>query len=116
MSARGGFVISLMALGLLMVGSPWLLGYSESELAAISACGIGTLLMMLAMAALLGRHALAAGAALTLGAWSLLAPIVFGFAAVLPALTAHLIAGVASMLLAVTSQDWRSQGPPEIRV
>lgn len=116
MSAREGFVISLMALGLLMVGSPWLLGYSENELAAISACGIGTLLMVPAIAALMGREALAAGTALTLGAWSMLAPIVLGFATVLPALTAHLIGGVASMLLAVTSQDWRSQGPPEIRV
>jgi len=116
MSSREGFLLSLMAIGLLMVGSPWLLDYSGNELAAISACGIGTLLMVPAMAALLGRQEIATGAALTLGAWSLLAPIVVGFATELPALTVHLIAGTASMLLAVASQDWRSQGPPEIRV
>jgi hypothetical protein len=116
MSAREGFVISMMALGLLMVGSPWLLGFSRNELAAISACGIGTLLMVPAVAALLERHEIATGSALTLGAWSLLAPIIVGFASELSALTAHLITGLASMLLAVTSQDWRSQGPPEIRV
>jgi hypothetical protein len=116
MSRKEGFVVSMMALGLLLVGSPWLLSFSDDELAAISACGIGTLLMVPAMAALLGRQDIADGAALTLGAWSLLAPLVLGFAPNLPALTAHLITGVASMLLAVAGEDWRSQGPPEIRV
>lgn len=116
MSAREGFILSLMALALLLVGSPWLLGFSEIEVAAISACGLGTLLMIPALAALLEQQEIATGSALTLGAWGLLAPIFLGFASELPALTAHFIAGVASMLLAVTSQDWRSQGPPEIRV
>lgn len=116
MSAREGFVISFMALGLLMVGSPWLFRFSENEMAAISACGIGTLLMLPALAALLDRQDIATGSALTLGASSLLAPILLGFAPELPALTAHLIAGLASMMLAVTSEDWRSQGPPEFRV
>jgi hypothetical protein len=105
-----------MALSLLMIGSPWLLGFSDNELATISASGIGGLMVIPPVLALIGRQHLATGAALTLGAWSLLAPIMLGFAPALPALTVHLIAGFASMLLAVASEDWHSLGPPEIRV
>lgn len=116
MSGREGFIVALMALSLLMIGSPWLLGFSGNELAAISACGIGGLFILPTVAALLERYTIAAGAALTLGSWSLLAPILLGFAGNFPALTAHLAAGLAAMLLAVTAESWRLPGPPEIRV
>jgi hypothetical protein len=116
MSGRDAFVLTTLALSLLMIGSPWLLGFDENAVATISASGIGGLLVIPPVLALVGRHHLATGAALTLGAWSLLAPIMLGFASELPALTVHMIAGFASMLLAVTSEDWHSLGPPEIRV
>lgn len=115
MSAKEVFTIALLGLALLMVGSPWLLGFSGNETAAISACGIGALLTLPALAALIDRSELASASSLTIGAWSLMAPIVLGFAQSLPAMTAHIAAGFAAMLIAVAHHDVPSAGPPEIR-
>ena len=116
MSRREVFTIALLGLALLMVGSPWLLGFSGNDTAAISACGIGGLLMIPALAALLERLEFASASALTIGAWSLMAPIVLGFAQSLAAMTVHIAAGFTAMLIAVASHDVSSPGPPEIRV
>jgi hypothetical protein len=58
----------------------------------------------------------ASAGAMTIGAWSLAAPLLFGFAANGPAFIAHVAAGTAAMLVAAMSLDWRSEGPPEMRV
>ena len=116
MSGREFFTTASLGLGLLMVGSPWLLAFSPNETAAISACGIGALLMIPALAALLDRLDVAAGSSLTIGAWSLMAPIVLGFAQSLAAMTVHVVAGFAAMLLAISNHNLPSAGPPEIRV
>lgn len=116
MSSREVFTIAMLGLALLLVGSPWLLGFSGNETAAISACGIGGLLMVPTVAALLERLDIASASSLTIGAWSLMAPIVLGFAQILPAMTVHIVAGFAAMLLAIANQNLPSAGPPEIRV
>ena len=116
MSQKDVLALELFGLSLLMLGSPWLLGFSGNDAAAISACVIAALMMVCSLGALLDRGAFASAGALALGAWSMVAPILFGFVADAAAFAAHLVAGAAAMLIAAWSVDWRSEGPPEIRV
>jgi hypothetical protein len=115
MSPRQFLAIGLVALGSLTAASPWLLGFHGEESAALSACGLSALLFAAALAALV-EHVFASAGAMTIGAWSLAAPLLFGFAANGPAFIAHVAAGTAAMLVAAMSLDWRSEGPPEMRV
>ncbi len=116
MSSREVLSVGLVGLALFMVASPWLLGFNANEWAAISACGIGALMMIAGIAGLLESGRFAPAGALTLGAWSMVAPILLGFAQAGSAFIAHVAAGAAAMLLAALTADWRSQDPPEIRV
>jgi hypothetical protein len=115
MSPRDFLSVGLVALGSLTAASPWLLGFRGEESAALSACAVAALLLAAALAALV-EHRFASVGAMTIGAWSLAAPLLFGFAATGAAFAAHVVAGTAAMLLAAISLDWRSQGPPEIPV
>ena len=116
MSEKDVLALGLFALALSMLGSPWILGFSGNETAAISACAIASLMTVCALAGLLDRGAFASAGALALGAWSMVAPILFGFVADAAAFAAHVLGGAAAMLIAAWSVDWRSEGPPEIRV
>jgi hypothetical protein len=116
MSQKDILPLGLFAVSLSMIGSPWLLGFSGNDSAAISACAIASLMMVCALAALLHRGHFASAGALALGGWSMVAPILFGFVEDAVAFAAHVVAGSAAMLIAVWSVDWRSEGPPEIRV
>lgn len=116
MSSRDIMALGLLRLASMTLASPWLLGFSWNERAAISACAIALLLMAGAVAGLLGRPAIAETGALTIGAWSMVAPLLLGFAEEGAAFMAHIAAGASAMLLAAMSADWRSEGPPEIRV
>ena len=116
MSQKDVLALGLFALALSMLGSLWLFGFSGNETAAISACAVAPLMMFCALAALLDRGAFASAGALALGAWSMVAPMLFGFVADPAAFAAHVLAGAAAMLIAAWSVDWRSEGPPEIRV
>lgn len=116
MSSKDLLALGLLGLALLTLASPWLLGFSGNELAAVSACAIAALLMAGAVAGLAERSTLAETGALTIGAWSMVAPLLLGFAQDGAAFMAHVASGAAAMLLAATSVDWRSEGPPEIRV
>jgi hypothetical protein len=109
---RNAFAISLLAFGIIFAASPYVIGFSEEPRAAASALAIGGLMALIAGAAgLLLKHS-ADEAALTLGAWSLVAPFVIGFADRPEALWGHLAAGVAAMLLGIAAADWRARHPP----
>ncbi len=116
MSSREVLSVGLVGLALFMAASPWLLGFSGNEWAAISACGIAALMMIAGIAGLMESGSFASAGALTLGAWSMVAPILLGFAQAGSAFLAHMAVGAAAMLLAAITADWRSQDPPEIRV
>ena len=115
MSPGHFLAIGLVALGSLTAASPWLLGFHGEESAALSACAVSALLFAAALAGLVEQRLASAGA-MTIGAWSLAAPLLFGFAANSSAFVPHVAAGTAAMLLVAMSLDWRSQGPPEFRV
>ena len=115
MSPKDFLAVGLVGVGSLTAASPWLLGFAGEDTAALSVCAIAALLFTAALAGLIEQHFAAAGA-MTIGAWSLAAPLLFGFAENSSAFVAHAAAGTAAMLLAAMSLDWRSQGPPEIRV
>ncbi len=114
MSSRKFRSIGLVGLALPLTASPWLLGFTVHDWAAISACGIAALLMIAAIAGLESGSFASAGA-LTLGARSMVAPILRGFAQAGSAFLPHMAFGAAAMLLAAVTADWRSLDPPEIR-
>ncbi len=116
MSRKDVLSMGLLALGLVMAASPWLVGFSGNDAAALSACGIAALVMLAALAGLAGRDPVAAAGALTIGAWSMTEPILLGLVADAAAFVVHVAGGAAAMLLAATSVDWRPQGPPEMPV
>ena len=109
---RNMFVAGLMLVGALLAASPWLLGFGGHSGAVASASIIAALLMLLGLASSREVRDWSISGALTLGAWSMIAPLLLGFGRVDSAFSAHLIAGFAAMALAVWTVDWRTQGPP----
>lgn len=110
---RGGFSFALLAVGLLLLALPWLLGFADQSEPLASATIIGGLLTLVAIAGFL-RHGWTQEGALTLGAWSMVAPFVVGFADRSEPLWAHVAAGAAAILLGVAAADWRSLRPPGV--
>lgn len=110
--SRAGLGMGMAAAGLLLLLSPWLFGFAEEGGARTSAASIGAAMVLVGTAAgLLGKQ-WADEAALTLGAWALVAPFVLGFVESTAAFSVHLCTGVAAMLLGVAAADWRSRHPP----
>jgi hypothetical protein len=104
--------LALFGLGLALFLSPWLLGFSNSRTAFLSACGIGSLAALIAAASAFRVRDWWAAGALSLGAWAATAPIVFGFLDRPSATLTHVGAGLAAMILAVLAEDWRVRRPP----
>jgi hypothetical protein len=116
LNGREFFVTSLLAMGILMIASPWVLNFSDNGTAAASASGIGALFLATAYPMLWERPELSSAGALSVGGWSLIVPFLFGFIHESGAFAMHIIVGAAAMVLAVTTETSRPQGPPEIRV
>ncbi len=107
---------SLLVLSLLLIFSHWLFEYAEEEVALASACGIGALLLLFAVATLAGARVWPQAGALTAGAWAMVAPLLFGFAGEGAAFTVHMAVGVAALALAAAASDWLSRDLPEMPV
>jgi len=107
---------SLLGIALLLIGSPWMLGYDNDYAPAATAWGMGALFFLLGGVSLLGWRSWAEAGALTAGAWTALAPVILGFFQNQAATAAHLAAGVAALALMAIEADWTRQDPPEMRV
>jgi len=91
--------INLVA-GLLLVLSPWLLGFSASVAAAWNAWIVGALVALLAVGALVAFSEWEEWGNLFLGLWAALAPWVLGFADAAYAAIAHVVLGLLVAVLA----------------
>lgn len=112
--SRAGLGTGMAAVGLLLLLSPWLFGFADEGGARTSAASIGAAMVLVGTAAGLMLKRWADEAALTLGAWALVAPFVIAFLDSTAALSVHVCAGVAAMLLGVAAADWRSRHPPSL--
>lgn len=89
-----------MALGALLAVSPWLLGYTGLEGATINALIIGLLVFALSALALTLLDRWEAYISGLLGLWAALSPWLVGFPRYDAPLLAHLIIGLAVVLIA----------------
>ncbi|HEV2078878.1 MAG TPA: SPW repeat protein [Allosphingosinicella sp.] len=107
---------ALLGIGLLLIASPWMLGYHSDYAPTATAWGMGALFFLLGGIGLLGWRSWAEAGALTAGAWAALAPVILGFFHNEAAAAAHLAAGVAAVALLALEADRTRQDPPEMRV
>lgn len=107
---------ALLGVGLMLIASPWMLGYHNDYAPAATAWGMGALFFLLGGVGMLGWRSGAEAGALTAGAWTALAPVILGFFHNQTATAAHLAAGVAALALMAIEADWTRQDPPEMRV
>ncbi len=89
-----------VVIGLALVLSPWVLGFSAEQAAAWNAWVVGALIALIAAGALFAFAAWEEWANLVLGIWAVLSPWILGFAAVSAAMWVHVIAGLIVAVLA----------------
>jgi hypothetical protein len=96
------------ALGILMVASPWLLGYSALEGATMNAVIIGFLVAALSALALTLLDRWEAWINAALGIWLVLSPWTLGFAIFEPARLSHLAIGIFVLAIA-GAEVWQTR-------
>ena len=92
-------VVNMIA-GIALLLSPWYLAFVAESTAAWSAWIAGAVITLLAVGAVVAFHAYEEWANLVIGAWTVIAPWVLGFAAVSSALWIHVIVGAVVAVLA----------------
>jgi hypothetical protein len=100
-----------LALGALLMVSPWALGFITETAIAWNAVLSGSLVVMLALAALAMFQRWQAWASLAAGLWITVAPWVIGFAGHADGLSVHLIVG-ATVVVAAAVRHWFERVPP----
>jgi hypothetical protein len=102
-------VTALGAAGLGLLVSPWTFGFSQVAAPTISACILAAALLLVLTAAFAARLDWAGRGSIAVGAWSLIAPFVFGFHQVGEAAWAHVAAGVIAMTAGVIASEIRAR-------
>lgn len=105
---------SQLVLGLVLLLTPWLVGFTAEAVAAWSAWITGGVIALVAAAALAGHAYAGSWANLVLGVWSFAAPWILGFAALAGALWSHVAIGVLVALAAATELWMEHQSPPRV--
>lgn len=100
-----------LALGTLLIVSPWALGFIPESAIAWNAVLSGSLVAVLALAALAMFQPWQAWAILTTGLWIGASPWVIGFAGHADGLRVHLIIGV-TVAIAAAVRRWLERLPP----
>jgi hypothetical protein len=88
---------TLIAATLLFV-SPWLFGFVGVPTAAWSAWILAVLMLISGEQHAVARTIWAGWALLIIGLWTLLAPVLLGFAAIVPAFLTHVAAGLLAII------------------
>jgi hypothetical protein len=87
-------------LGLFLIASPWLFGFSGEQAATWNAALVGVLLGAVALTGVIDLREWEGWASLALGLWAIIAPWVVGFAGVVNAMWTHVGVGLATAILA----------------
>ena len=101
----------LLAAGLGLLASPWLLGFSGGAAATISVSVVAVLLALLGLTAAADRIDFTAVGAMAVGAWSLVAPIILGIQEQ-AAFWTHIAAGLMAFLAAIAGSEMFNRQPP----
>ncbi len=97
--------------GLLLIVSPWALGFSDDALAARTAWAGGVVIAVMAIAALVQFAEWEEWVALAAGVLVVIAPWTLGFAGIGYALWACVILGIVAALASM-SEIWTAHRPP----
>ena len=87
-------------LGLFLIASPWLLGFSGEQAATWNAALVGVLLGAVALTGVIDLREWEGWASLALGLWAIIAPWVVGFAGAVNAMWTHVGVGLSTASLA----------------
>ncbi len=98
-------------LGLWLVISPWLLGYTAESMAAWNAWVPGVIIAVAAIAALTAFHEWEEWVNALLGVWLVISPWILGYAAVAAAMWNHVIVGIVCAALAIWA-TWQARQQP----
>ena len=102
--------VSNFLLGVVLVFSPWLLGYELQQNAASNAHVVGAVIAVMALAALFAFQTWEEWVSGVLGAWLIVSPWVLGFSAHAAATYAHVLIGIATIVLAIWSINEHNSG------
>ncbi|MDQ0133741.1 phosphoglycerol transferase MdoB-like AlkP superfamily enzyme [Neorhizobium galegae] len=108
---RTVFDIVNIVVGLGLLVSPWLLGFTAETYAAWNAWIVGAAIAVIAAAALYAFYEAEEWVNLVLGIWAVAAPWALGFAAVTAATWVHVVAGLGVAVLAA-GNIWFSHNRP----
>jgi hypothetical protein len=100
----------LLGVGLFI--SPWALGFASEQTAAWNAHVFGAVIAVIALAAMFAFHDWEEWISAALGAWVIAAPWVLGFSTHGTALMAHVLIGIATLVLALWSSAEHGTGLP----
>lgn len=103
--SRRHVAVSLAAAGAAVLLLPVLLSLGLPSIGAISSNSIGVVMMLSAVGIGYGNLALWSALALGGGAWTLIAPVAFGFYDGGPAFWTHMAAGFAWMLAGLAGHE-----------
>ncbi len=90
-----------VAIGVWMLVSPWVLGFSDHQAAVMNALVMGTILVLEEMLELGVHEAVEEWIDVVAGLWLIVSPAVLGFGSLMPASLSTIAAGVLSVLFAV---------------
>lgn len=92
-----------LLLGAALALSPWVAGYGDAQTGAVHAWAAGSVVVLLALAALIAQWRAIAWAFGAVALWTMAAPWVFQFQAATPARWSHV--GVGAALFAAAAAD-----------
>jgi len=103
--------VANLVVGIALVLTPWVLGYTAEAAAAWNAWVVGAIIALVAIGALVSFAEWEEWVNLILGLWAIISPWVLGFATVSAAVYAHVIAGLIVAVLAAL-ELWSARGRP----
>ena len=101
-------------LGLFLVASPWLFGFSGEQAATWNAALVGVVLGAVALTGVIDLREWEGWASLALGLWATVAPWVVGFSGVVNAMWTHVGVGLATAILAAVELRMLHHNPRQL--
>ncbi len=94
-----------------ILAASWLADLADQSSAMLSTGAIAALVAVLGLVAMAGRLDRVAGGAMATGAWSLVAPVLFGFTGA-PAFWIHMLSGLLVMSIGILGAELSDRRPP----
>lgn len=99
-----------LLLGALLFVSPWLLGFSGEQTAALNAQIFGALIVVLTLAEMFTFKMWEEWISGAVGVWLLFAPFILGFNQMIPAFAIHILVGMLAIIMVVWSATDHDSG------